>query len=281
VSGGGVDQLHPGLGELALELDGDSEQAAGEARVVVGEELARKPVRRARPNETGPGCLPGRRLAGDRGEQEAGVVVQAVDDPGRLAIGELELGAVDLPEVVRRLPLEAPRRLQPPLRLRGDEVVAPERAVDRRYRRRLDPRPPKLGVDATRTPARMPPAQLDDPRLERGLDPRRRGTGTTRARPKPGDALLPVPAPVTVETRPRDPVPGAHLGHRLPGALSSSTSSFNSSIDTTFKAMPASRCSLRLRGQGSGRDRPERRCLRCPANVSDVPRTICLRCPGS
>lgn len=71
---------------------------------------------------------------------------------------------------------------------------------------------------------------------------------------------------------------------------SSSTSNFNSSIDTTFKAIAASRSArFRFGRQGSGRDRPVRRCLRSPANVSnvpgtnvaDLPRTICRRSPGS
>jgi hypothetical protein len=173
MGGRGVDQLDACLGELALEGDGDPEQASGEARVVVGEELARKPVGGARGEEAGPGRLPAWSLAGDRCEEEAGVVVQAVDDPGRLASGEFHLRPVDLPEVVRYLPFEALRRLRSPRRLRGDQVVAPERAVDRRHRRRLDPRPPKLGMDPARAPAPVSPAQLDDPRLQRGLDPGR------------------------------------------------------------------------------------------------------------
>jgi hypothetical protein len=84
VGGGGVDQLDPCLGEPALELDRDPEQAAGEAGVVVGEQLARQPVRGAGGDEAVPGRFPGRALAGDRAEQEAGVVVQAVNDPGGL-----------------------------------------------------------------------------------------------------------------------------------------------------------------------------------------------------
>jgi hypothetical protein len=125
VGGGGVDQLDADLGELALELDRDPEQAAGEARVVVGKELAREPGGGAGREEAGPGRLPARARAGDGGKQEAGVIVQAVDDPGRLALGELELGAVDLPQVVRRLALEAPCRLRPPGGPGNDQVVTP------------------------------------------------------------------------------------------------------------------------------------------------------------
>src|SRR5215203_2765445 len=80
VGGGGVDQFDADLAELALERDLEAEQAAGEARVVVGEELAREAVRGRRLNETGPGGLTGRAGAGERGEQEAGVIIEAVDD---------------------------------------------------------------------------------------------------------------------------------------------------------------------------------------------------------
>src|SRR4029453_3450145 len=153
----GVDQLDACLGEPAFELDGDSEQAAGEARGVVGEELARKAVGGARLDEAGPGRLPARRRAGDRGEQKAGVVVEAVDHPSRLPFGELDLGAVDLPEVVREFPLETLARLRLPRRLWSDQVIAAKSAVDRRHRRGLDPRPLELGMDAARAPARVVP----------------------------------------------------------------------------------------------------------------------------
>jgi hypothetical protein len=48
VGGRGVDQFDACLGQLALELDCDPEHATGEARMVVGEELAEKPVGGAR-----------------------------------------------------------------------------------------------------------------------------------------------------------------------------------------------------------------------------------------
>jgi hypothetical protein len=42
-----------------------------------------------------------------RGETEARVVVETVEDPCLLLAGELDLGRVDLPEVVRAIALEA------------------------------------------------------------------------------------------------------------------------------------------------------------------------------
>jgi hypothetical protein len=67
------------------------------------------------------------------------VVVEAVDDPGRLARGEQDLGRVDLPEVIRQLALETLRRLAPAGRVWADQVVALERTVDRCHRRRQIP----------------------------------------------------------------------------------------------------------------------------------------------
>jgi hypothetical protein len=94
-------------------------------------------------------------------------------------------------------------------------VVAPERAVDRRHRRSLDPRPSELGVDAARAPARVSSAKLDDPRLQHGLDLPRRHTRTARARLQPSDSLRPVPTPAAVEARPRDPVARALWGKEI------------------------------------------------------------------
>jgi len=112
VRGGGVQQLDAELSQPALEGDLVSEEPPGEAQVVVGEELAGEAVGGGRAGEAGPGGLPGRARAGEGAEQEAGMVVQAVDDPGLLAPCQLDLGGVDLPEVVGARALERLRALR-------------------------------------------------------------------------------------------------------------------------------------------------------------------------
>jgi hypothetical protein len=134
----GVDQLDTDLGELAHELDGDPEQAPGEAQVVVGEELAGQAVGGAGANEAAPGGLAARAGAGERAEQVTGVVVEAVEHPSLRALGERNLGRVDLPEVVRKRALEALARPAAPRPPRRDQLVALERLVDRRDGGRLE-----------------------------------------------------------------------------------------------------------------------------------------------
>ena len=98
-------------------------------------------------------------------QAEAGVVVQAVDDPGLLASCKRDLGGIDLPEVVGRLALEALVGPRSPPRLGGDQVVAAQCLVHGRDRRGVHPSPAKLGADPARPPARMAAAQLADLRL--------------------------------------------------------------------------------------------------------------------
>lgn len=147
------------------------------------------------------------------------MVVEHVDDPDRLGVGERDLGGVDLPEIVREGALEALVRLAPPRRLCGDQVVALQRPVDRRYRRRLPPRPCELGVDPARTPARMPFTHGHDLDLELCVDPPRRAARPTRARLQTVDAVVQVTLPVAVVARPRDPASPAHLCHGCAGPL--------------------------------------------------------------
>jgi hypothetical protein len=218
--------------------------------VVVGEELARKAEGGARLREAGPGRLAAWARAGEGGQQEAGMVVQAVDDPGEPAVGQLDGGGVDLPEVVGELPFEPlPGRL-PSGRLRGDQGVAPERAVDRAQGRRLDPRPLELGLDPARAPARVPLGQRHDLGLERGRDPARRAARPPRARLQSAPALLQVAAPVAVEARPRSLVAGRPPPPSRPCARARAAPSFSSLIDTTVRATRASRSRLRLGWQG-------------------------------
>ena len=56
----------------------------------------------------------------ERGEQEAGVVIEHVHYPDRLALRERDLSRVDLPEIVRDLALETLVCLEPARRLRRE-----------------------------------------------------------------------------------------------------------------------------------------------------------------
>src|SRR5664279_1858747 len=209
--GRGVDQLDACLGKLALERNLDDVEAAGEDQAVIGEQLARQPVGGAGGDEAGPGRLAGRACDRDRGEQEARVVVDDIDDPDRVALGEQDLGGIDLPEVVRELALEPLVRLAPPRRLRSHQVVALERPMDRRHRRRLPPRTRKLGMDATRAPAWMPLTHRHDLHLEQGVDLPRRAARPPRTRLQTIDALIEIAPPIAVIARSRDPVPTTDL----------------------------------------------------------------------
>jgi hypothetical protein len=116
--GTGGDELDTRILEPALEGDLDSEQAPREDGAVVGQALTGQAVAGRGGAEAGPGGLARRRGAGERAQQEPGVVVEAVDDPSLAVIGEHGLGGVDLPEVVGALALEALARTQLPRRLR-------------------------------------------------------------------------------------------------------------------------------------------------------------------
>jgi hypothetical protein len=218
MGGCGVDQLDADLSQLALEGHLEPVEAAGEAQVVVREQLPGYPVGGAGGHEAGPGRLAAQAVHRERGQQEAGVVIDDVDHPGRPLTGERDLSRVDLPEVVDQLALETPPRLDPARRLRRDQVVALERLVDRRHRRRLDPGAGQLGVNPPRAPTRVPLAQLHDSQLERRRDLHRRAARPPRPLGQAGSALVQIPPPVAVVARPRDAVTRAHLGHRFAGA---------------------------------------------------------------
>jgi hypothetical protein len=82
VGGSGVQKLDSDLAQAPFEGDLVSEETTGEAQVVVGEELPGKTVLGSSTREAAPGGISARALTGEGEEQEAGVVVQAVDDPG-------------------------------------------------------------------------------------------------------------------------------------------------------------------------------------------------------
>lgn len=69
------------------------------------------------------------------GEQQAGVVVDQVENLDVSPVGQAPVGRVGLPELVRQGRLEADERESRPLvRLRGDQPVAPKDAPYRRRR---------------------------------------------------------------------------------------------------------------------------------------------------
>jgi transposase len=84
-------------------FEADFERRLGEVGVRVDLRRARAPrdARQARP-----GRRAGQTLRRERREQVAGVVVEHIDHPDPLAAGQLELGCVDLPEIVRERALE-------------------------------------------------------------------------------------------------------------------------------------------------------------------------------
>src|SRR5262249_32775528 len=132
VRGRGVDQLHAERLKLALEGDLHAEQAAGEDRAVVREQLPGRAVGAGGGAEALPREL-ARKLPGAADSQQvAGVIVEHVEHPHAFIAGEADLSGVDLPQVVGQLALEAQPRLGFPRRLRGDQVVALQRPVNRR-----------------------------------------------------------------------------------------------------------------------------------------------------
>jgi hypothetical protein len=147
------------------------------------------------------------------------VVVEGVHNPGLGAVLQMDLGGVDLPQIVGDLPLEALQGLGALLRLVGHQVVAPEGLVDGRDRRRGDPGALKLRSDPACSPPRMVLPELADLDLEVGVDLARRGGRTPGSGFETDDALRLVPPLVLVEGVPGDPSPPTYLRHRLAGSL--------------------------------------------------------------
>src|SRR5579859_2161556 len=166
-------------------------------------------------HQAGPGCFACGAGAGEGGDEEACVVVDDVEHPGRLAVGEPGLGRVNLPQVVGAIALKAFPGLARSGRLGCDQVVALQRLMDRRHRRWGDAGTGKLGTDAAGAPTGMVPSQVHDLQLARRLDPARRAARPARARRQTVRSFLQEPLPVAVEARPRDPSPPTHLRHRF------------------------------------------------------------------
>jgi hypothetical protein len=182
VRGCGADQLDPDPGQTAFEVGLEAEQPPGEVGTVIREQLPWQPVPRGRGDKTRPGGRAAQLQAGERGQQVAGVVVQDVDDPSALATFQLHLRRVDLPQVICERPLEPLDRLRPPRRLRRDQPVALQGAVDRRPRRHIDTGARELRADPARTPTRMLSPQPANHCFELRIDPYRRQARPARPR---------------------------------------------------------------------------------------------------
>jgi len=145
-------------------------QAPGEAQPVVRQELSGKAVAGGGGLEAGPGGLPGWTGTGLGRQEEPGVVVQSVDHPGLGAIGKLDPGGVDLPQVVGDLALETLPGSRSPPGVVSHHMVAPEGQVDGGDGRRLDPCSTELRTDPSGSPPGVILSQTADLRLEVDVD---------------------------------------------------------------------------------------------------------------
>ena len=106
------------------------------------------------------------------------MVVDAVEDLHAAAVGELPVGAVGLPELVRQIGLEAneggARAL---VGLRGDQTVASEDAPDRRHRRRGADLKAEVVGDGVWAAVMAGGGEFSAQANDRGLDLRRDGVG--------------------------------------------------------------------------------------------------------
>jgi hypothetical protein len=158
--------------------------------------------------------------AGDRGKQETGVVVQAVDHPGRLASAESELGGVDLPK--GRSPTPARNAAFPsPAAAAEARRGGCASARDGSSRRQAAPRPRRAGESATGAtrlePGRalrlIPPGsgRSSRARSRAARTPRRSTLWCARARAAPA-ASAPSSTPPSRPSAPPGPLASASEG---------------------------------------------------------------------
>src|SRR5882762_867152 len=145
VVGTGVDELDARDADLTFEGHGHAVQAAGEVQPVVREQLPGQPVGGDRGPQRGPSSLTRRCQAGVGGQQEPGMVIDDVDHPERVPVGQPMLGRVDVPQVVAVRayePLPPAGRFTTP-RPRVDQAAAHQHLMHRGHRRQR--RPPVAG----------------------------------------------------------------------------------------------------------------------------------------
>jgi hypothetical protein len=152
-------------------------------------------------------------------QQVPGVVIQGIHHPDLGAIMKVDLGGVDLPQVVGNLPLEALCGLRSLLRLVGHQLVAPEGLVDGRDRRRVHPRAVELRSDPPGSPPGMILSHAADLHLQVEVNLGRRPCGPTGSWLQARGPLRFVAAPVLVERVPGDAPPATYLGHRTARSL--------------------------------------------------------------
>src|SRR5579864_6603471 len=119
-----MEELHPQGGQTSFELDRSTaaQEPTGETRPVITQHLRRKAVASHGPFEAFPSGLTGWALAQTQGQAEPSMVIKDVHGPDRALVGQHKLGEVDLPQLVRRGPLEALRGRSGPRGLERHQV---------------------------------------------------------------------------------------------------------------------------------------------------------------
>jgi hypothetical protein len=143
------------------------------------------------------------------------MVVEDVHDPDLGLVGEEEPGGVDLPQIVGRGPLETLGGGPGPSPPRCHQVVARERTMDRRDRRRTDPLSAQLGADPPRPPLGVFFSEGADDRLDVGGHALGLSEGHRRAGLEPLDSLGAKASEIDVIGLPRDPETAADGRHGL------------------------------------------------------------------
>src|SRR5580698_9189575 len=140
-----MDRGDPEPVETTFELHLTSDETPREAGPVVAEHLGWEAITLDGPLEGFERSHCGRAGVDPSGQTKAGMVVEDVHDPDLGLVGEEEPGGVDLPQIVGRGPLETLGGGPGPSAPRCHQVVARERTMDRRDRRRTDPLSAQLG----------------------------------------------------------------------------------------------------------------------------------------
>ena len=147
------------------------------------------------------------------------MIVQSVHDADLGAVREVDLGRVDLPQVIGDLPLKALGGLRSLAGLVDHQVVAPEHLVDGGDGRRVDPCLAELGPDPPGSPPGMVLSHATDLHLQVDVDLPGRACGPPGSRFQAAGSFFLVAALVLVEGLPGDPASPAHLCYRLTGPL--------------------------------------------------------------
>ena len=201
------------VGEQILEVVAASGEAGRVDRAVVGERGGRPAVGVTGRGERGHDVVAGDPPEGGDREQEAGMVVEPVEDLDPGPVREAPVGEVGLPQLVGRRGLEAdPRAARALARLGHDQPGGVEDAPDgrgRRDRQALATEVPRDGDrSAIETAAHEFRPQRDDPLADVVRRPAGVGAWPARAWLEGLEAAVPVPAEQAVQVLPAHPVLG-------------------------------------------------------------------------